>query len=259
VRVEVLLEVEVGQLVLRLEAEESQELRIRVDVALVHQVVLLDVARDELRDVRAALRGAGRAAEERAERRRDRRRHLEEADARRLALLALRRRLAATALVGNLLNLGRRLLQALGLADELREILAHLDQARRQRLDLGLQLLLLNLLRDRRSRRGRDSRNRRDLGLLGGLLGLRRSGRRSRHSRRHSGRRRGLANNLRGGRRGGGGDRGSSDRGSLLGGTLGRLGRGGAHNTSGGDRRRGHFTQDLLNLTSQPVNFWHKP
>ena len=209
-RVEVLLEVEVGELIALLEAEQREELGIGVDVTLVHQVVLLDVARDELRDVGAALQGARRAAEEGAELRGDARRHLEEADTRRLALLALRRRLAAATLVGDLLHLGRRLLQALGLADHLRELLTHLDQASRKRLDLGLELLLLDLRRlalGRRSRRRHNDRrnNRRHsrlgLGRLLGGLRLRSNRRRRRHNSRRSSRRRRrrrLADNLRG-------------------------------------------------------------
>ena len=103
--VEVLLEVEVRELDVIREVEELEERRIRLDVVLVLEVLLLDVRRDELRDVGAALLGAGRAAHERAERRRDIRGDLEDGDTRRLALLALNRRLAAAALVGELLDL----------------------------------------------------------------------------------------------------------------------------------------------------------
>jgi len=267
VRVEVLLEVEVRQLVALLEAEQREQLGVGVDVALVHEVVLLDVARDELRDVRAALERTGGAAEERAELRGDARRHLEEADTRRLALLALNRRLAAAALVGDLLHLGRRLLEALGLADELRQLLAHLDEARRQRLDLRLDLLLLDLgrlaLDGHRSHNGRDSRRRRhsrlSLGRLLRGLGLRRRSRRRRRRSRRNRRRRSrrgrrstrrLADNLRRRRRRRRSRRSRDRRNSyilLLRHTLSsdRLDRGSrAHNTRGRDRRRGHFTQD---------------
>ena len=51
VDVEVLLEVEVRELVLRLEVEELEESRITLDVVLVLEVLLLHVRRDELRDV----------------------------------------------------------------------------------------------------------------------------------------------------------------------------------------------------------------
>jgi len=105
VDVEVLLEVEVRELDVIREVEELEERRIRLDVVLVLEVLLLDVRRDELRDVGAALLGAGRAAHERAEGRRDVRGDLEDGDTRRLALLALNRRLAAAALVGELLDL----------------------------------------------------------------------------------------------------------------------------------------------------------
>ena len=67
--IEVLLEVEIRQLVALLEAEESHELGITVDVVLVHEIVLLDVGRDELRHIRAALQVTNRLAEERAQRR----------------------------------------------------------------------------------------------------------------------------------------------------------------------------------------------
>ena len=276
VRVEVLLEVEVRQLVALLEAEQREQLGIGVDVTLVHQVVLLDVARDELRDVGAALQGARRAAEEGAQRRRDARRHLEEADARRLALLALRRRLAAAALVSDLLHLGRRLLQALGLADHLRELLTHLDKASRQRLDLGLELLLLDLRRlglgrhnGRRSRRNRRRNNRLSLDRLLGGLRLRSRRRRRRHNGRHRSRRRRrrrLADNLR--RRSGRRNRRRLLRyhrnrrrnilllRDTLGSGGGLHGGGRAHNTRGRDRRRGHFTQDLPKSSSQSLNFW---
>lgn len=278
VRVEVLLEVEVRQLVALLEAEQREELGVGVDVTLVHQVVLLDVARDELRDVGAALQGARRAAQEGAQRRRDARRHLEEADARRLALLALRRRLAAAALVSDLLHLGRRLLQALGLADHLRELLTHLDKASRQRLDLGLELLLLDLRRlglgrhnGRRGRRNRRRNNRLSLDRLLGGLRLRSRRRRRRHNGRHRSRRRRrrrLADNLgrRSGRRRSGRRRLLRYRRNrhrnilLLRDTLGSggglHGGGRAHNTRGRDRRRGHFTQDLPKSSSQSLNFW---
>ena len=266
VRVEVLLEVEVRQLVALLEAEQREQLGVGVDITLVHEVVLLDVARDELRDVRAALERTGGAAEERAELRGDARRHLEEADTRRLALLALNRRLAAAALVGDLLHLGRRLLEALGLADELRQLLAHLDEARRERLDLRLDLLLLDLgrlaLDGHRSHNGRDSRRSRhsrlSLGRLLRGLGLRRRSRRRNRRRRNRRRRsrrgrrstRRLANNLRRRRRRRRSRRSRDRRNSyilFLRHTLSsdRLDRGSrAHNTRGRDRRRGHFTQD---------------
>ena len=113
--VEILLEVEVGELVLCREVEELEERGITLDVVLVLEILLLHVGRDELRDVGAALLGAGRATHECAESRGDVRGNLEDGDASRLALLALNRRLAAAALVGKLLDTSRLLLKALGL------------------------------------------------------------------------------------------------------------------------------------------------
>ena len=115
VDVEILLEVEVGELVLGREVEELEKRRITLDVVLVLEVLLLHVGRDELRDVGAALLGAGRAAHECAESRGDVRRNLEDGDTGRLALLTLNRRLAAAALVGELLDTSGLLLKALGL------------------------------------------------------------------------------------------------------------------------------------------------
>jgi len=51
VDVEILLEVEVCELVLGREVEELEEGRIRRDVVLVLEVLLLDIGRDELRDI----------------------------------------------------------------------------------------------------------------------------------------------------------------------------------------------------------------
>ncbi len=55
VDIEILLEVEVCELVLGREVEELEERRIRRDVVLVLEVLLLDIRRDELRHVGAAL------------------------------------------------------------------------------------------------------------------------------------------------------------------------------------------------------------
>lgn len=124
VHVQILLEVEVSELVLLLQVQQLQQRRIAVDVVLVLQVLLLHVVRDVLRYVGTRLLGAGGAAHEGAQGRGDVGGDLEDGDARRLALLALHH-LAAAALVGHLLQLGRLLLQALGLADQLRHRLAH--------------------------------------------------------------------------------------------------------------------------------------
>lgn len=271
VDIEVLLEVEIRELVALLEAEESHELGITVDVVLVHEIVLLDVGRDELRHIRAALQVTNRLAEERAQRRRDGRGDLEDADASRLGLLALDRRLAAAALVSHLLNLRRRLLQTLGLADELRQLLTHLHHARRDGLDLRLELLLLDLrnggARGIRHDRGHHRSRRSRLGL-DNLHGLRLGGRHLRHDRRgnrrhrrHRGRGRLLGNRLRGRNRRYNRRRRSSYLLLLRNDTLGDnlRGNGGgdgrAHNTGDGDRRRRHFTQDSSMLAWELLNF----
>jgi hypothetical protein len=238
VDIQILLEVEVGQLVTLLQAQQALQLGVRADVMLVLQVLLTHVVRDELRHVGAALLAAGGAAQERAQLRGDVRGNLEDAHTGRLALLTLGGRTAAAALVGHLLNASSLLLQALGLRDELAHRLADSQQAGRDGLRLSLQAHLLRHRRRRgsirhrrrgghgRRRRHRGGHRRRGSGLGGlGLLGRR-------LSRHHNGR---------GGYRG----RGSSLLG-LLGYLTGSLGRGsGAHNTSSGGRIGGHFTQDL--------------
>jgi len=154
VDVQVLLEVEVCELVLLVEVQELEELRIGVDVVLVLQVVLLHVARDELRHIGAGLLGTGGAAHEGAERRGDVGGDLEDAHTRRLALLALHH-LAAAALVGELLHARGLLLQALGLRDQLRHSLTHREQAGRDGLGLRLEAHLLHHLRGSRGHSGR--------------------------------------------------------------------------------------------------------
>jgi len=233
VHVQILLEVEVSELVLLLEVQQLQQRRIAVDVVLVLQVVLLHVVRDELRYVGAALLAAGRATHEGAEGRRDVGGDLEDGDARRLALLALHH-LATAALVGYLLQLGRLLLHALGLADQLRYRLTHSQQARGDRLRLRLQAHLLRHYGRHRCGIARGSRHYR-----------------GHHRGSHRGRRRGshLLGRLRS--LGGLGYRGRrSHHNGLLGllrYTLGdSLRRGRAHYTRGGGRSRGHFTQDLF-------------
>ncbi len=153
--VEVLLQVEVRQLLIGLHGQEGAELGIRVDVVLVLQVVLLHVGRHELRDVGAALLATSGAAEEGAQLGGDVRGDLEDRHAGRLGLLALHGGLALAALVGQLLELGRLLLQALGLRDELGNQVAQGEQAGRHGLDLRVEANLLGNLSRRSGLNGR--------------------------------------------------------------------------------------------------------
>ena len=98
-RVQVLLQVEVGQLLLRLHAQQCTQLGIRVDVVLVLQVLLLHVGGHKLGDIGAALLASSGAAKEGAQLRGDVSGNLKDRHARRLALLTLHRCLALPALV----------------------------------------------------------------------------------------------------------------------------------------------------------------
>jgi hypothetical protein len=190
VDVQVALEIEVGQLVLRLQVQQLAQLGVRGDIMLVLQVVLLHVGRDGLRHVGAALQAARGAAQERAQLVGQRRGHQEDARLRRLALRTLRGGLlAATALVRHLLQLGRTLLQLLGLRHQRVHLLTHRQQRRRHRLHLLLQTSLLHRRRGlgrRSNHRGRHRRRRGHRSSLGlrRLLRLRR--RRGRRGRRRS-------------------------------------------------------------------------
>ena len=136
VGVQVLLQVEVGQLLLGLHVQQAAQLGIRVDVVLVLQVLLLHIGRHELGDVGAALLAASGAAQEGAQLGGDVRGDLEDGHTGRLGLLALHGGLALPALVGQLLQLGGLLLQALGLSHQLRHHLAQSQQARGHGLHL---------------------------------------------------------------------------------------------------------------------------
>jgi len=216
VGVEVLLEVEVRQLLLSLHGQERAELGIRVDVVLVLQVVLLHVRRHELRDVGAALLAASGAAEEGAQLGGDVRGDLEDRHTGRLGLLTLHGGLALAALVGQLLQLGRLLLEALGLRHQLRHHVTQGEQAGRHGLDLRVEAHLL--------------------GDLGGGSGLNRRSHRGSHGGSGGSGLLGLGG-------GGGGSHGGGNYGllSLLGNLLGG-GLGAAHYITGGGRSRGHFT-----------------
>jgi len=223
VGVEVLLEVEVRQLLIRLHGQEGAELGIRVDVVLVLQVLLLHVGRHELRDVGAALLAASGAAEEGAQLGGDVRGDLEDRHAGRLGLLTLHGGLALAALVGQLLQLGGLLLEALGLRHQLRHHVAQGEQAGRDGLDLRVEADLL--------------------GDLGGGSGLNRRSHRGGHGGSGSSGRGSRGSLLRLGGGGGGSHHGGGNYGllSLLGNLLGG-GLGAAHYITGGGRSRGHFT-----------------
>jgi len=239
VHIQVLLEVEVGQLVTLLQAKKLQQLGIGVDVMLVLQVVLLHVVRDELGDIGAALLAARRAAQEGAELRADVGGDLEDAHTNRLALLALNRGLATATLVSHLLGLGRNLLQTLGLRDQLRESLAKSQKTGRNCTGTGLETNLLNRGSLLRGGRCRDRDNSRGHNRGGGTRArcLRCRSRSSSSCRGSGG---GLGRSLGGGGRGGGGGGGSNGCRnfiSLLGHTLDRLRRGcngRAHYITGG-------------------------
>lgn len=109
-RVQVLLQVEVGQLLIGLHAQQSAQLGIRVDVVLVLQVVLLHVGGHKLGHVGTALLATSGAAKEGAQLGGDVSGNLEDRHAGRLGLLALHRRLALPALVRQLLQSGGLLL-----------------------------------------------------------------------------------------------------------------------------------------------------
>jgi len=93
VAVEVALEVEVGERLTILHAEETLELGIRRDVVLVLEIVVLDVGRDGLGDIGAALLGALGHTEEAAEVIGERGRELEDRGLAGLDLLTLNRHL----------------------------------------------------------------------------------------------------------------------------------------------------------------------
>ena len=96
-RVQVLLQVEVGQLLIGLHAQKSAQLGIRVDVVLVLQVVLLHVVVHRLRDLRAGEERVLGLAQERQELLRHLRGDLEDAGLARGRIHALREGRAARA------------------------------------------------------------------------------------------------------------------------------------------------------------------
>jgi len=198
VLVEVALEVEVGELLALRDAEKLLERGIRLDVVLVLQVVLLDVVVHRLRDLRAGHQGALRLREERAQLLRDLRGALEDRRGT-LDLNTVLVDLDAALALARILDLAvHALLQALDLAEERGNRLAHRGEVARDRLDVLLER------RDRRNGGRRLSGRRRDrrhndgrcnhLGLGGlGLHDLLLSGR-----RRHQGRQRRGGNRRRG-------------------------------------------------------------
>jgi len=119
VAVQVALEIEVGEHVRIRDAQQSLQLRIRLDGVLVLQVLLLHVGRNGLGDVGAALLRARGAAEERAQLIGERSGQLEDGRLTGHSGLTLNGLLLlALALVGLLLQAGHALLQALQLGDK---------------------------------------------------------------------------------------------------------------------------------------------
>ena len=177
--VQILLEVEVGERLALRDAEELLERRIRLDVVLVLEALLLDVGRHGLRDVGAAHLAALRLREEGAEVIAQLGRHLEDGQARRLGdtvLIQLRR--AALALASILDLAGNTLLELLELGVERGDRLAEAVQGTDHATDLitnRLDRLLDGRDRDRALRRGRRGDNRRNNGRRSGdrLRGLR--------------------------------------------------------------------------------------
>jgi len=201
VLVQVLLEVEVRERLPLRHAEKLLERRIRLDVVLVLEALLLDVGRHGLRDVGAAHLAALRLGEERAEVITELRGDLEDGETRRLGrtvLVQLRRTALALASILDLAS--HTLLELLELGVERGDRLAQAVQGTDHAADL-IADRLDRLLGDRRNN-GNRRRNRRNGGRNGrrGNLGLdrrlldrllRRLGhRRNRRRNRNRGRRR---------------------------------------------------------------------
>ena len=224
VLVEVLLEVEVRQGLTLRRGQELLERRIRLDVVLVLEALLLDVGRHRLGDVGARhLRALG-LAKEGAEVISQLGGDLEDREAHRLGLtIGIERGRTALALASILDLAGNTLLELLELGVERGDGLAHRGECRHHRADLITNSLLRHLgISNRRNNRRNYRRRRRgsnlglDRGLASDLLGL---GRRS------------------GDNRGRGSNRGRGLGSILLSNTLSSgLGGGGVHCTSSGGR-----------------------
>ncbi len=187
--VEVALEVEVGQLLALRHAEELLERRIRLDVVLVLQALLLHVVVHRLGDLGARhLRALG-LAKERAQLLRDLGRALEDRG-RTLDLHTVLIELGLALALASILDLAvHTLLHTLDLAEQGGHGLAHRGQVASHRLDVLIKSGgrrshgrgLGGGRRDRRDHDGRSHNRRRRISLrgLGGLL--RRGGRRGDH------------------------------------------------------------------------------
>ena len=206
--VEVLLEVEVRERRAILNREELLERRIRLDVVLVLEVLLLHVVVDRLRDLRAGEERVLGLAEEREELLRDLRRALEDRENTGLRLRALDRHRTPLALAGILDLAVDTLVELLDLRKHGRDRLLERVEVERHRLEVLIERRRgagrggndrrLNRRRGDNDRRGGRGGNR----LLGlhGLLGNRGNGRRNGGGRGIL-----LSNLLRGGGLGGGG------------------------------------------------------
>ena len=250
--VEVALQVEVRERLRLRDGQQLTERRIRLDVVLVLQALLLDVRRDRLRDVGAGHLAALRLAEEAAEVITQLRGDLEDAEAsrlRRAVLIELRRR-AALALAGILDLTSHTLLELLQLGvqrgDRLTETIQAADHATdliADRLDRLLNSRRALNRRHRRNDRRNDNRRRDNRLSLRRLLGdnLLLNSRRRDDNRRYRRRDRRRLNGI------------------LLGNTLrGNLSNrgGGVHCTSSGGRIHLYFTHYYFFLDYLRSNFY---
>ncbi len=246
--VQVALQREVGQRLTLRDRQQLLQRRVRVDVVLVTQVLLLDVVIHAPSNLAAAHQSTSGLAQELAQLIRDLHRALEDAGLAGLRLATLRGRSAAALALAGILDLTvHTLLQALNLAQQSRDSLLQSVQVARDNLDVLIQSgggarsrSGRGLHRGARNHDGcRGGRRRGSRSLLGSRL-LRGSrldgGGRRRNSGRRDGRGSLLLRNLLGGGLGGGGGR--------------------AHYTRGGGSRRGHFTRYANRTVIPGCQFW---
>ena len=234
VAVEVALEVEIRERLTLADRQQLLERRVRLDVVLVLQALLLHVVVHRLRDLRAAHERRRRLAKEEAELVRDLRGALEDAGHARLGVRALLGLNAALALARILDLAVDTLLELLHLREHRGHRLAERVEVARDRLEVLIE------------RRGRAGDNRRRRRLDGGRGNNDRCGDNSRR-----GGRRLLGDRLLGRLRHRGRGSHNGGRGSnlllrnLLRSGLGRGGGRGVHYTGGGGSTRRHFYAGL--------------